>query len=411
MVAGVLNGKTVTSRTDIGFRGRYTKNVGDNREEREGLLFADLKNKEGGPLSLNDTMQAVFTNYAMRTVLSALKYDRTEEAEGLVKTYNAQMKKLGFNTNFTLSDLKKQFQKSNGVDWIDEQDLMNIVIKGTGKNSRIYKLTDNKNAIDIAVGYMAKVLDGGDLTDEEKSHILSLMSLSTDTGSISGGAGGGAGSGGSGGKGRKGTGTSAKASKFAEYKTYAAKYAKYVRDIAQMEGSMDRMSPDQRAMYQEYLQDLYTRRDAAQSKLKPLYDSLSKEDVKLAEEYNAQLDNTIKKVYAQQGANGQAQKKSLFGQLADGIKTSMQRMFSFGMVGYRIVGKISQAFQKVIGYAQQLDQAMVNIQIVTGKTREEAFNLMDTYNKLAKQLGSTTTEIANSANVWFNESRDHIKPL
>ena len=410
MVAGVLNGKTVTSRTDIGFKGRYTKKVGDNLEEREGLLFADLKNKEGGSLSLNDTMQAAFTNYAMRTVLSVLKNERTEEAEGLVKTYNDQMKKLGFNTNFTLSDLEKQFKNSDN-EWIDEQDLMNIVIKGTGKNSRIYKLTDNKSAIDLAVEYMGKVLAGGDLTDEEKRHILSLMSLSTDTGSISGGAGGGAGSGGSGGKGRKGTGTSARASKFAEYKTYAAKYAKYVRDIAQMEGSMDRMSPDQRAMYQEYLQDLYTRRDAAQSKLKPLYDSLSKEDVKLAEEYNAQLDNTIKKVYAQQGANGQAQKKSLFGQLADGIKTSMQRMFSFGMVGYRIVGKISQAFQKVVGYAQQLDQAMVNIQIVTGKTREEAFNLMDTYNKLAKQLGSTTTEIANSANVWFNESRDHIKPL
>lgn len=105
------------------------------------------------------------------------------------------------------------------------------------------------------------------------------------------------------------------------------------------------------------------------------------------------------------------EQKSLFGKLADGIKMSMSRMFSFGMIGYRIVGKVSQAFQKVIGYAQQLDQAMVNIQIVTGKTREEAFNLMGTYNKLAKELGSTTTEVANSANVWFNESRDHIKPL
>lgn len=105
------------------------------------------------------------------------------------------------------------------------------------------------------------------------------------------------------------------------------------------------------------------------------------------------------------------EQKGLFGKLADGIKMSMSRMFSFGMIGYRIVGKISQSFQKVIAYAQQLDQAMVNIQIVTGKSREEAFDLMNTYNQLAKQLGSTTTEVANSANVWFNESRDHIKPL
>ena len=97
------------------------------------------------------------------------------------------------------------------------------------------------------------------------------------------------------------------------------------------------------------------------------------------------------------------EQKGLFGKLADGIKMSMSRMFSFGMIGYRIVGKLSQSFQKIIAYAQQLDQAMVNIQIVTGKSREEAFNLMDTYNQLAKQLGSTTTEVANSANVWLRQ--------
>ena len=210
---------------------------------------------------------------------------------------------------------------------------------------------------------------------------------------------------------KTGTGVTKEKAKLAEYKAYANHYAKYAKEIAQLEGRMGKMSPEQRDMYNDYLADLYTQRDEAQSKLKPLYDSLDEEDVKLAEEYNAQLDNTLKKVYVQQGANGAAQKKSLFGQLADGIKMSMQRMFSFGMIGYKIVGKITQAFQKVIGYAQQLDQAMVNIQIVTGKTRDEAFDLMDSYNKLARQLGSTTTEVANSANVWFNESRDHIKPL
>ena len=105
------------------------------------------------------------------------------------------------------------------------------------------------------------------------------------------------------------------------------------------------------------------------------------------------------------------EEKGLFGKLGDGIKMSMSRMYSFGMLGYKVIGKISRTFQKIIGYAQQLDKAMVNIQIVTGKTRSEAFDLMSTYNNLAKELGSTTSEVANSANVWFNESRDHIKPL
>ena len=118
------------------------------------------------------------------------------------------------------------------------------------------------------------------------------------------------------------------------------------------------------------------------------------------EKANKQLELTKLKMEAMGGAGDG---RGVFGKLADGIKTSMQRMFSFGMIGYKIVGKITQAFQKVIGYAQQLDQAMVNIQIVTGKTRDEAFDLMDSYNKLAKQLGSTTTEVANSANVWLRQ--------
>ena len=118
------------------------------------------------------------------------------------------------------------------------------------------------------------------------------------------------------------------------------------------------------------------------------------------EKANKQLELTKLKMEAMGGAGDG---RGVFGKLADGIKMSMQRMFSFGMIGYKIVGKISQAFQKVIGYAQQLDQAMVNIQIVTGKTRDEAFDLMDSYNKLARQLGSTTTEVANSANVWLRQ--------
>ena len=210
---------------------------------------------------------------------------------------------------------------------------------------------------------------------------------------------------------RKGTGVSAPDTTWADYQAYARQYAKTSAEVMQLEGKMDKMPHGQREIYQDYLQDLYERRDAAQGKLKPLYDSLSDKDVKRAQDLNAELDKTLKKVYAQQTAGAQNQKKSLFGQLADGIKMSMQRMFSFGMVGYKIVGKFTQSIQKVIAYAQQLDQVMVNIQIVTGKTRDESFELMDTYNKLAKQMGSTTSEVANSANVWFNESRDHIKPL
>ena len=411
MVAGMLGDTTFTSRTDVGFKTRYTgRDAEGNDILREGLVFGDLKNKANGPLGLSDAMQAILTNQAMRTTLQALRSGKEDTAQGLVDTYNKQMQQLGFKTNYKLEDLKKMFTNSAG-DYIEEQDLRNIVLKGQS----IYELANNRLAQEKALGLILRGLNNGEdvLSKDDKDYILKLLQPATDIGTVgAANAPGGKGTGGAGGHGGSGGGgVAGEIATFAQYKQAAAEYVKYVQQIARIEASMNKMSPEQRQLYQGYLGDLYSQRDAAHGKLKPLYDSLSDKDVKLAAEYNKQMDLTLKKVFTEQQAGALNQKKSIFAQLADGIKMSMQRMFSFGMIGMKLVGKISQSFQKIIGYAQQLDQVMVNIQIVTGKTREEAFSLMGTYNQLAKQLGSTTTEVANSANVWFNESRDHNKPL
>ena len=409
MVAGVLGDRTVTSRTDIGFRAQYKDKF--TNELRDALIFGDVKNKDNGPLSLNDTMQAIFTHEAMRTIAAGLRNEESEEKlTGLVDTYKDQMKRFfGKDVNFSLEDLRAQFASSAVEDGVlEDKDLFNFVIKGNGKTNTIYQYGGNGAATDKAVALMARALLGGEdvLSKEEKDYLMSLMSVATDIGSIGvsgGGAGGGSRSRGGGGKG--GTNSSA----LTAYKGTATQYSKIAQQIAKLEGSMNKMSPSQRALYQGYLGDLYGQRDQYEQALPGLYKKLNKEDVKLAEEYNKNLDLALKKTFTEQEAG--AEKKSIFARLSDGIKMSIQRMFSFGHVGMRIVSKVTQSFQKIIGYAQQLDQAMVNIQIVTGKTRDEAFNLMGTYNQLAKTLGSTTTEVANSANVWFNESRDHIKPL
>lgn len=60
---------------------------------------------------------------------------------------------------------------------------------------------------------------------------------------------------------------------------------------------------------------------------------------------------------------------------------------------------IRQVYQNVI----ELDGAVTNLQIATGKTREETKELITTYAKLAQQLGATVTEVAEAADTWLRQ--------
>ena len=49
--------------------------------------------------------------------------------------------------------------------------------------------------------------------------------------------------------------------------------------------------------------------------------------------------------------------------------------------------------------------------MVTGDTDELTAQLAKDYNNIAREMGSTTKEVAEGAAEWFNESRDHLKTL
>lgn len=64
------------------------------------------------------------------------------------------------------------------------------------------------------------------------------------------------------------------------------------------------------------------------------------------------------------------------------------------------------AFKRMVSTARELDDSLFNLQVATGKTREETKGLLDTYNQMAKELGSTTTQIANGADAWLRQGRN-----
>lgn len=85
---------------------------------------------------------------------------------------------------------------------------------------------------------------------------------------------------------------------------------------------------------------------------------------------------------------------------------TIKKVFNY-VITYKGFQLIQSSIQKALDTMKELDKAMTDIQLVTGGTKEETTALAQEYNQLAKEMGSTTTEVANGAGEWFNESRDH----
>lgn len=70
------------------------------------------------------------------------------------------------------------------------------------------------------------------------------------------------------------------------------------------------------------------------------------------------------------------------------------------LVGVHLIQQaLSQMYQNVV----QLDAALVNLQVATGYTRAETKELLNTYSQMAKELGSTTVEVANASDTWLRQ--------
>lgn len=88
--------------------------------------------------------------------------------------------------------------------------------------------------------------------------------------------------------------------------------------------------------------------------------------------------------------------------IGSGVKNTITRMFDYNGV-YRILNRITQSLRQIVQQVTELDTAMFNLQVVSGDNREEVSALINDYSKLAKQLHTTTTQIAASANEWLRQ--------
>lgn len=88
---------------------------------------------------------------------------------------------------------------------------------------------------------------------------------------------------------------------------------------------------------------------------------------------------------------GQKLKKTFMGTLRQSL--SSLALNTLNMVGIR------ELYRHVV----ELDDAVANLQIASGKSRKEVQGMIDDYSRLAKKLGATTQEVAESADTWLRQ--------
>lgn len=83
----------------------------------------------------------------------------------------------------------------------------------------------------------------------------------------------------------------------------------------------------------------------------------------------------------------------------------LSRLMNGGLI-YSFIRLVRRGLRDITNQAKQLDQAMTNLRIVTGKNASDARTLISQYSELGKQLGATTIEITQSATAWLRQGYD-----
>ena len=102
--------------------------------------------------------------------------------------------------------------------------------------------------------------------------------------------------------------------------------------------------------------------------------------------------------------NIQAEAKQV-GLTTSGVVKEIKEGFNSAVTNVVSFTAAMSTFRKMVDTAKSLDTSLFNLQVATGQTREETKGLMNTYNQMARELGSTTNEIAEAADAWLRQGR------
>lgn len=242
-----------------------------------------------------------------------------------------------------------------------------------------------------------------DIDWESFQKMYDKMEVSSD-----GGAGGGGEPPKSGGRKSKSDAEKAQAATEKQQKQDIREYQQYINKVISLESQIDKLQKQATLSGGKHKDAIYGTIDALNEELGDLNrnnDALVKRVAAEQSATKASIDATAelkKQSNAQKNLVSVKGATSIWDMMANDIRRATMRVADFGIAA-KLLNKIPQDIQKVIQYTKELDAAMTNVRIVTGASTEEAKTLAKQYTQLAKELGSTTVEIANSANEWARQ--------
>ena len=132
-----------------------------------------------------------------------------------------------------------------------------------------------------------------------------------------------------------------------------------------------------------------------------LIDSFKKGNATTQEVSNAFIDlkNKVKDV-----ENGFDSSRAHTDAFTTAISKNIMKVFQWAIATTAIYGSLRK-IEEGVEYVTALNAEMTNVQIVTGNTSEEINRLSGEYNKLAKELGVTTLEVAKGNLEWIRQGK------
>ena len=119
------------------------------------------------------------------------------------------------------------------------------------------------------------------------------------------------------------------------------------------------------------------------------------------DEINKRMEEQKALLFAQKAASNRGN-RTIFDVIKSDIQHATMRITDFGLAarGLNAARKeIQQVYQNIL----KLNEAMTNLRVITGTGQAQAMEMMRTYNSLAKELGTTTQAVAQSAAEWLRQ--------
>lgn len=274
-------------------------------------------------------------------------------------------------------------------------DLSSVPFVGSDAIDGIKKAVDEINQTTKDILETTKTVDWQTISD-----ILSDSANKSGIDGSSGGDGGGSGSG-KGGGGKKSDSDKEKEEALRKYNALLGKQVKLEADIEQYKLRTNTTSGKESQANEGVLKLLEQQKAkldeqiAVEEQLEVIKNSQEAAEMRETRDLERQIALS-KKLAANRG------NVTLRDVITRDIQNVGFRIANFGLAS-RLISKLPQSLQKIKQNTMQLEEALMNLRVVTGYNRKEGEALLVTYNKLSKQLGATTVEVANAADAWLRQ--------